>query len=534
MDSGRGLLRSRGVGRTFRYNGLGMLAFPLLAVVAGVGLVLALFGSFYMLLCWDLMLSYYQGFWTLGGTRVDYTDVMIGCMVLALVLRGRRTEGEPFKLPYFKAWLTLAAFLTVCYLVHPQNQRNLTDPVRILYQLYRYCWKPLAYYPLVVLLLRDTVKIDRALTCMVLGFDACAILAIRQGYIGFEATPGPFGHGNAFASILVAPFMVCFGRLFYEKSKPMLAFSGISLALMARALLFSESRAGMASVALSVAAFAGLMATTPSGRKRLSQLAPLAVAGALALLAVRPDLLLRPSVQHAMSVTDGTRASTMQWRMTERWPHFINLAIGSPILGTGTAVDESLGDAANTPHNGYIALAVRYGFPVAILYIFFGFGAFYNGVRAFLQTKATRTRLMAATLAAPLTGILAHNMIESTITAKELLQNFFWILVGLNAVLRFQGDKLLNAEEREALDRRRRKAEEEAWVNGWATPQHADGRAWNLGDDWENDPPPSWSDGPRDPPGDRPPRDRWADGVVGGSTGDGGPMDPWAVPDRRP
>ena len=86
---------------------------------------------------------------------------------------------------------------------------------------------------------------------------------------------------------------------------------------------------------------------------------------------------------------------------------------------TGTAVDESLGDAANTPHNGYIALAVRYGFPVALLYVFFGFGAFANGLRTFRKTRLTRLRLFAITLASPMIGILAHNMIESTITAAS-------------------------------------------------------------------------------------------------------------------
>lgn len=470
-----------------------MLSFPLLGLVAGVGLILALFGQFYWLICWDLLLSTYQGFWTLGGTRVDYTDVMVGCMTMALVLRARRSDGERFRIPYFKWWLILALFLSAAYLVAPQNQKNLTDPVRIGYQLYRYCWKPLIYYPLVVMLLRDPGKVERVLTCMILGFDVCAISAIRQGYAGMEAAPGPFGHGNAFASILVAPFMICFGRLFYSKSKPILIFSILSLGLMARALLFSESRAGMASIALSIGTFCALITFTPSGRKRMTQLAPLAILAPIVLFIVRPDILYRPSVQHAMSVTDGTKASTMQWRMTERWPHFIALAIEKPILGTGTAVDLSLGDAANTPHNGYIALAVRYGFPVAFLYIFFGFGAFYNGVVGFFKTKVTRLRIFAITIASPMTGMLAHNMIESTITAKDLLQNFFWIMIGLNIVVRHSTELMMTEAERIQVEKLRREREAKRWVNGWGVPAVADGRRLNEGDDWESDPRPGWS-----------------------------------------
>lgn len=493
-----------------------MLPFPLLGIVGGVGLIIALFGHFYWLICWDLLLSIYQGFWTLGGTRVDYTDVMVGCMGMALVLRARLREGERFHIPYFKWWLLLGLFLSAAYLVAPQNQKNLTDPIRIGYQLYRYCWKPLIYYPLIVVLLRDPGKVERVFTCMIIGFDICAISAIRQGYAGMEAAPGPFGHGNAFASILVAPFMICFGRLFYSKSKPTLIFSVLSLGLMARALLFSESRAGMASIALSIGTFSALIFFTPSGRKRITQIAPFAILAPIALFIVRPDILYRPSVQHAMSVTDGTKASTMQWRMTERWPHFIALALEKPILGTGTAVDLSLGDAANTPHNGYIALAVRYGFPVCFLYIFFGFGAFYNGVMGFLKTKVTRLRIFAITIASPMTGMLAHNMIESTITAKDLLQNFFWIMIGLNILVRHSTEVMMTEDERREVARLRREREAKRWVNGWGVPALPDGRRPNMGDDWENDPPVGWSDGGDD---DQRPKEEPRDGHG----------DPWAA-----
>ena len=428
-----------------------MLSMPLLAIIAGVAFVLALFAPFYWLLCWDLLLAYFQGHWALAGIRFDSTDVMVGCMAAALVARARLRKGEKFRIPYLVPWLMLGIFLSLAYLVAPQNQDNLTDPFRIGYQLYRYCWKPLIFYPLVVLLLRDPKSLTVLFNCMLIGFNLCALEAIRQGYAGEEATPGPFGHGNSFASILVAPFILSCATALFTRSMVQRGFCLVSVVLMARALLFSESRAGMASVALSLGFLGFWFVFVRTGRARMMQAIPLVLVAVLGLLAVRPDIIYRPSVQHAMSVTDGTKASTMQWRITQRWPHFIGLAMTKPILGTGTAVDLSLGDSANTPHNGYIALAVRYGFPVAFLYIFFGFQSILNGVRAFLSYRITRLKVFAIMSAAPLTGIMAHNMIESTITAQALLQNFFWILCAFCTLARFAPQELTTPEEAQAL-----------------------------------------------------------------------------------
>ena len=208
-----------------------MLSFPLLGIIAGIGLILAIFAPFYLLLCWDLLLSIFQGFWTLGGTRIDYTDVIVGCLGFAIVLRGR-FDRQGTKIPYLVPWLLLGIFLSLAYLVAPQNQRNLTDPVRIGYQLYRYCWKPLLYYPLAMVFLRDASKIRIAFFTMVVGFDLCAFNAIQQGFQGYSAAPGPFGHGNAFASILVTPFILCFASVLYSRSVGEQIFCGISMLVM--------------------------------------------------------------------------------------------------------------------------------------------------------------------------------------------------------------------------------------------------------------------------------------------------------------
>ena len=452
----------------------GVLSLPLLVIVLIVGVLLALAAPLYSLVGWKLLLSYNQGFWSMAGIRFDYIDVIIGCLVLGLLLRGQFKKGESRKVPYLFPWFMLGMFLSMAYLVAPQNQDNLTDPFRIGYQLYRYCWKPLAFYPLVVILLRDPQRLQTIIYCMVLGFDICAIEAVRQGYDGVDATPGPFGHGNAFASVLVAPLVLSCATLLFTRSWPQRIFFGSSAILMARALLFCKSRAGMASVVLSLGFMAFWFIFVRLGRTRILQAAPVVLVGVLAIFAIRPDILQRSSVQHALSMTDGTKASTMQWRMTERWPHFIGLALKKPILGTGTAVDRSLGERANTPHNGYIALAVRVGFPAAFLYIFFGAQSIINGVRAFLKYRITRLKIFAIMSASPLIGIMAHNMIESTITGLVLLQNFFWMLCGFCTLARFFPEKMSTPEEVQALAKVR--AVEEAVWSGKVVPPP--GKGW--------------------------------------------------------
>jgi len=464
------------------------VSLPLLGIVVGVGFLLALFAPFYVLLCWTLLLSYFQGFWSMGGIRFDINDIMIGCVIFSLLLRGRPMKRESKKIPYLVPWLLLGMLLSVAYLLAPQNQDNLTDPFRIGYQLYRYCWKPMIYYPLVVVLVRDPKHLSIVVGCLVVGAGACGVDAVYQGYNGWDVSSGPFGHGNALASVLVTPLVFCCALATFSRSIPQRLFSLFAAGILARGLLFSQSRAGLASVILSLGFFGFWAIFLQAGRKRLVQVVPLAVLGLLALVALNPDILQRKSVQHAISVTDGTSASTMQWRMVERWPHFIGLAMEKPFFGTGTAVDRNLGDRANTPHNGYIALAVRFGFPVAFLYIFFGAQAILNGVRAFLSYRVTRLKLFSIMSASPLIGIMAHNMIESTITAQALLQNFFWTLCAFCALARHAPEQLTTPQEAQALARVE-EVERAVWTGevvpppgvGWGESSWAD-EVWAPGE----------------------------------------------------
>src|SRR5262245_37713539 len=83
------------------------------------------------------LLQFRQDTWSVGGVRVDTVDVALFVLVLSLAVRGapRGTRGSA--MPYRFAWLGLVVFLMVAYAVSPNGQRDMTDPLRSAYQLYR-------------------------------------------------------------------------------------------------------------------------------------------------------------------------------------------------------------------------------------------------------------------------------------------------------------------------------------------------------------------------------------------------------------
>ncbi len=425
-----------------------MLSMPMLAFVLGLGLVLALVASFSSLILFDLTLIGQNGYWSLGGVRLGPTDILNFCLLLAVLLRAQRSPVKA-KIPYLGPWLVLVVVMCISYALSPENIHNLTNPVRITYQLYRYCVRPMLYFPLVVMLVRTPQKAHWAVTAVIFGALFPAIEGIRQGFSGISAAPGPFASGNDMAGFLIIPLVLAVAGAMVPKSRFHFFFCAASAVILARAMLFSASRGGMAAAMVGCGIFLGFLFLTGRGRRRLMFLTPAIVAAPIALIIVRPDVLQRSSVQHAMTLTEGTQANTMQWRMTQRWPLFIAKAMQHPFLGTGTAVDHSLGDSANTPHNGYIAVAVRNGFIVAGLYIFFSIRLVIDSVKAFFRAKIHRQRVFAVTVMSAALGLMAHNFIETTLT-RPLMLKLLFLMCALGA-LNTRSDCLLYEEEKQQL-----------------------------------------------------------------------------------
>lgn len=410
------------------------LPLPLLGPVAALVLALALFAPLHLLLLIDPLLVVGWGDWELAGIRFDPSDVVLAGLAAGLALRGRwrRREGDG-DLPAIGLWALLGGLISAAFLAAPGNQPYLTDPVRALYQLYRYAWKPLLYYPLALLLLADRRRMAQLALALIAAADAAALIAIPQGYAGLRAG-GPFRTGNELGGVMVLPLVLCFAGLVGRPAPRWRWFFVASGLLITRALLFSGSRGAFVAVLAGCALFAAGLLTVGGGRVRVVRLSLLALlaAGGLALLV--PDLAERPNVSRLLSVTEGTQADTLRWRMEQRWPHFGALALDHPFLGTGTDVDWSLGSQANTPHSGYLSLALLHGIPAAALFVAFAALAIRAGIRVFRHGASEPDRLLGLAIAAALAGLLVHNLEEST-WPHPFVAKAFWMLTAFALAL---------------------------------------------------------------------------------------------------
>ncbi len=410
-----------------------MLTLPTLFALGAIYLILVIFAPFYTLVFFDLCLIRIVEPWYLGGTLVDPSDLFVASFGLAILLRARFSPRTLLtQIPYLIPWLMLGTVLSLSYVASPENAENLTSPVRVAYQVYRYCWKGLLYYPICLIVLRSLKHARITFAACVLGANLCAAQAVYQGYTGVSEPPGPFVTGNGLAAVLAVPFILSLSGILFPASRLHWLFSGASFVLMMRAILFSASRGGMVSVTAAAGVLGAIAFLIPSGRKRIFRVLPIAILASILLLLARPDLLERPTVKHAMTVSEGSKTANMQWRIQERWPHFIDIALDNPWLGTGTYIDKSLSQKANTPHNGYIAVAVKYGLIAFGLFLFFLLRLLRDCFLAFRRSSRFDERMFFLTLASAMVGLMTHNLVETTWLDPVVLR-YFWLICALVA-----------------------------------------------------------------------------------------------------
>ncbi|MFQ5668691.1 MAG: O-antigen ligase family protein, partial [Candidatus Binatia bacterium] len=348
-----------------------------------------------------------------------------------------------WRLPYMKTWLLLGLLVSLAYLYAPLDRAYLTSPVAPASQLYRYCWRPILFYPLAILLLTDRKKLDTALLVIVLAGVACAVSAFSQGYSGAEAT-GPFVTKNQLGGALIIPILLAVSALFYAEARWLWRLYAVSAAVIARGLLFAGSRGAFVAVLGGATFFVGWLLTTSSGRAKTLRFA---VAGALLValaVTMKPDLWERPTVRHLLTTRQGMHNANMQWRLQERWPYFWERALSNFWLGTGTDVDTTLGDSAVTPHNGYLGIAVVSGVPSLVLVLVLALQGVWNGVKIFRRGQDSWQRSRGLALAAAIVGILIHNIVDETFRLP-FAGNVFWICVAATAALTKQPASFLAA-----------------------------------------------------------------------------------------
>src|SRR5205809_439222 len=174
---------------------------------AGVFLCLALTAPPYVILAVNVTLSIFPWVWRPGGTLVDVQDVAFAALMLGLIVRPKREhKAVPSVIPYLWLWVTFGLLVSLGYVNGPETHGNLTSPAAVVYQLYRYGWKHILYYPLAALLLVEERCRTLVLVAVLIGADVCALEAISQGYSGL-VVQGPFGEKNTLAAVMLIPMV---------------------------------------------------------------------------------------------------------------------------------------------------------------------------------------------------------------------------------------------------------------------------------------------------------------------------------------
>lgn len=369
--------------------------------------------------------------WEVGGTKIDIGDVAIGGLFLLMVFGG--VYRSPKNIPFLWAWVALGILRSVSYLNAPLSQDYLSDPLAVSYQIYRYGWKPILYYPIVFLLLKDRKQVQMAFGFAIASACLFGWQGMLEGINGKEAK-GPFSSKNAFGGALLLPLVFSFGGLITAKDWLRRALYAGAFLLLVRVVLLSASRGALVGMIIGLGVYGCGMLFTAEGRRWIGRLALAGVVGAGLLVAAKPDILESPAIAHMMTASDGAEDQNLRWRIELRWPHFLKRLEKRPWFGFGTDVDLKLGTWGNTPHNGYLSLAVTFGVPALVIYLLFlAYGAI-TSLRLFLGGRDPTDRSFGLVALAGIAAVSVHNIIDA-ILLIGYTANVWWMIVATAALV---------------------------------------------------------------------------------------------------
>jgi O-antigen ligase len=120
--------------------------------------------------------------------------------------------------------------------------------------------------------------------------------------------------------------------------------------------------------------------------------------------------------------------------MQERWPYFWNKVLNNPWLGYGDDWDPALGEEGmDTPHNGYLALAVRSGLPALALFVTCVLTLIRKNVSILRRSRDQLSRCVALGSLAATVALCVHNVGDATFEVG-MVGYTFWIMYGLAMV----------------------------------------------------------------------------------------------------
>jgi O-antigen ligase len=404
---------------------------PILGVIAYVTAARSgIYGLLVVVMAWSLIFRYDLGF---GGLRLDATDITIAAIAY-LTFSGRDTRLKTmfWKLPGIRVWIFLGIALSFSYAFVPFTAVNVTGPGRAVYLLFRYCWRIPLLYPIAMVAALDHEQGSKLLRWLTLLGTIAALYSILHTLAG-QGGHGFFGDKNTLAGALVAPAICALGTsISANRTKDRIGWI-VCLGVIVLALLFAGSRGAVVAAVGGFACLALPMTRYAGSRRRLFRMAIAGTFVAVVALAALPSDAPIGKMDDLAELSQGTQVDNLQWRIERRWPHFWAKAIEHPWIGIGVDRDESLSDAANTPHNGYLSFLVRNGFPATIAWILLALRAAVTGLRTFSRRRLpTAARFVGLTAGAALCGILIHNIVDQTFVG-HWVGEVFLILAGIAA-----------------------------------------------------------------------------------------------------
>lgn len=363
----------------------------------------------------------------IAGIALDSSDLMffmigVGCVLsprFAAPIRGR-------EVPYLRLWLLLGCILSISYI--STRSSFLSDPLRAAYQLYRYCWKPILFYPLAAVLIQGNLRRSWlvAVTIFVLGGVASAL------HVGsFEIAEQLFKHKNRFGGALVAPAVLGLGLLLAQERFLSRKWIAPTLGAIWVALVLLGSRGAFVAAAFGSGLVVLALLRHTVGRARAAKLTAAGAFAVVVVVAVFPQLLSSQGAETLAEMRQGTEVHNLQWRIYERWPYFINIVAMHPWVGTGELGDEDTFAHAKGAHNGYLSLALQRGVPASLVFFMIPALAALRA-RSTFRNKALpgHSRVVILTLGTAVVAIMTHNIVETTVVSGFTSQ-IFWTMAGV-------------------------------------------------------------------------------------------------------
>lgn len=366
-----------------------------------------------------------------AGLIIDPADLfLLPAIASVWIFRAPSSTHTPLPLRrtfYLYLMLTAAAYASSVYALG-----YLSDPVRAGYQFYRYAWRPALVFPITYFLMQ--AQKPRTLPILILTLilvaDANALAGIWQGRHGLSPSGlfGAIGHWNGLASSVLVPAFIALGVAASLPRGGWRRFAYASFTLLVVLLWYAGSRGGAVAFLVGVAAYLAI------GQARLKIIGNAAIV-LVVVLSVYPNFGQRSGIRaRFLEATHGTATENLQWRLTERWPYFLERALDNPWLGTGTEVDLRFGDEANTPHNGYLSIAVKSGLPALGLFVcFLAFTLIRSATVASRGLNAFERGIGAGVFAATV-AVATHNLVDFTFDQGST-GYLLWMASGLVASL---------------------------------------------------------------------------------------------------